>query len=208
LSVIIGNTLYLLSIPPYIYLFLVFVINDKRNIYEIYVSLGYGELSGIVNLLVIGQPSNSAFGGLPAYPVGVAGLRCWFTGCDSGVSSSGEGAAVYGILPSLTGGPSVRRERFLGADVTPCQSSGEVVTLTAAVAGYAIRDVKTKIRAGIVRPVAAERRVLGLPKPNPPLERPFLPPPPESNRVLLRGGAGGRRGSGGKGAAGGEGNPE
>jgi hypothetical protein len=54
-----------------------------------------------------------------------------------------------------------------------------------------VRDGKSKNRAGIVRPVAAERRVLGLPKPNPPLERPF---PPELIGYLSEGG--------------GEGNPE
>jgi hypothetical protein len=58
----------------------------------------------------------------------------------------------------------------------------------------------TQSWAGIVRPAAAERRVLGLPKPHPPLERPF---PPEFNKIPLRGGAGGWGGSGGKGAAGG-----
>jgi hypothetical protein len=69
----------------------------------------------------------------------------------------------------------------------------------------AVRDGKPKSRAGRVRPVAAERRVLGLPKPNPPLERPF---PPEFNRVLYWGvpGDGGVRG--GRGRRGGEGNPE
>jgi hypothetical protein len=51
----------------------------------------------------------------------------------------------------------------------------------------AVRDGKTKIRAGIVRPSAAERRVLGLPKPNPPLERPF---PPELIGYLIGGGEG------------------
>jgi hypothetical protein len=50
---------------------------------------------------------------------------------------------------------------------------------------------KTKGRAGRVRLFVAERRILGLPKPHPPLERPF---PPEFNRVLY---------GGGKGAAGG-----
>jgi len=47
--------------------------------------------------------------------------------------------------------------------------------------------------AGRVRIVAAERRVLGLPKPHPPLERPF---PPELIRYLSGGvpGVGGVRG--------------
>ena len=67
-----------------------------------------------------------------------------------------------------------------------------------------ISRVHTKNLGGSYYAYSAERRVLGLPKPHPPLEPPF---PPSSIRIPYWGGAGGWgvRGEGGR--RGGAGNP-
>jgi hypothetical protein len=102
-----------------------------------------------------------------------------------------HGGAVCRVFPVSSSGScrlSAVGGRAVIAEKSLANFPGRRHRLRQPWAECALRDVKTKIRVGEVRPSAAERRVLGLPKPNPPLERPF---PPESNKVLLRGGAGG-----------------
>jgi hypothetical protein len=120
---------------------------------------------------------------LPAYPEGWRVLRSDFI---VGVSCLiiGGNVAVWGFFTfSSPGGGrlSACGRAVIAEKPIITEFRGGFFTYVSRGADYDLREGNTKSRAGIVRPAAAERRVLGLPKPNPPLERPF---PPEFNQIL------------------------